>query len=223
MKKLTVKLTTFEEVLGTCPSNQDIYRKFIASKAPDAATTEEEIAAIGVDGVTENGKTVFARNSEGRPCLYDYHIKGLMKDNCQMLSRLSEKDENGKKKTANNESGKLKAYKKVIDGLIFVQPRLIPFEFEGETGECQRPLRAQTPMGERVALAFSETIPAGATLTFDVICLDDAHVNAVREWLDYGYLRGLGQWRNSGKGRYTWEELACVNVTPAEISGRRGA
>ena len=28
-----------------------------------------------------------------------------------------------------------------------------------------------------------------------------------REWLDYGALRGIGQWRNSGKGRYTYEIL----------------
>ena len=29
----------------------------------------------------------------------------------------------------------------------------------------------------------------------------------VREWLDYGRLRGLFQWRNSGKGRFEWEEV----------------
>lgn len=30
---------------------------------------------------------------------------------------------------------------------------------------------------------------------------------AIREWLDYGKLRGIGQWRNSGKGRFEWEEI----------------
>ena len=40
-----------------------------------------------------------------------------------MLARLTGKDpETGKKKKAVNESGKLTAYKKVSDGLIFVQP-----------------------------------------------------------------------------------------------------
>jgi hypothetical protein len=29
----------------------------------------------------------------------------------------------------------------------------------------------------------------------------------VRRWLDYGALFGLGQWRTSGHGRFTWEEL----------------
>ena len=37
-----------------------------------------------------------------------------------------------------------------------------------------------------------------------MILLDDSHEKAVREWLDYGILRGIGQWRNSGKGRFTY-------------------
>lgn len=223
MKKLTVKLTLEEEALGTCPNNPDVYKDFIASKAPDAASTDDEIAAIGVDGVTANGKTVFARTPDGVPAIWDYQIRGMFKDACQMLARLTGKDENGKKLPAANESSKIKAYKKVIDGTIFVKPRMIPFQFGGDVGECQRPLRAQTAQGERIALAYSETVPAGATLTFDIICMDDSHVAAVREWLDYGALRGLGQWRNSGKGVFTWQELACVDVTFKELSGRRPA
>lgn len=38
-----------------------------------------------------------------------------------MLGRIGGKTETGKKKAV-NESGKLTAYKKVIDGLIFVSP-----------------------------------------------------------------------------------------------------
>lgn len=54
------------------------------------------------------------------------------------------------------------------------------------------------------SLANSEEIPAGSTCEFDVILLDDSHEKVVREWLDYGILRGIGQWRNSGKGRFTY-------------------
>ena len=32
-------------------------------------------------------------------------------------------------------------------------------------------------------------------------------VTLVEEWLDYWALRGLGQWRNSGKGRATWQKI----------------
>lgn len=103
-----------------------------------------------------------------------------------------------------NESGKISAYKKVIDGLVFVSPRMIPIEVNGAVRDCQRPLRAQTAQGERVSLANSEEIPAGSRCEFDVLCMDDSHEAAVREWLDYGALRGIGQWRNSGKGRFTY-------------------
>lgn len=200
MKTLEVKLEFLAEVLGTSPNNEDIYRDFIGSKAPDATTVEEEVAAMGADAVADKGMTVFARDEDGKPCLYDYHIKGHFKDACSML-----------KKATGSLSKDIKAHKKMIDGLIFVNPRLIPLEIpEGkEIGVCQRPLRAQTPQGERVALAMSESVPAGTTCEFEITCLTDEDVKYVREWLDYGSWRGIGQWRNSGCGRYTWEEIRC--------------
>ena len=41
----------------------------------------------------------------------------------------------------------------------------------------------------------------------DILLLDDKHEKWVRELLDYGKLGGTGQWRNSGKGRFTVEYL----------------
>ena len=80
---------------------------------------------------------------------------------------------------------------------------MIPIEVNGEIGECQRPLRAQTAQGERVSLANSEEIPAGSSIELDIVMLDEkAHKDIVLEWLDYG------RWRNSGKGRFTYEVLA---------------
>ena len=203
MKKLHVKATFIEPVLGTWPANPNVAREFIASKSPDAATIEDEVAALGPDAVADKGITVFPRDPDGNPIFYDYQIKGMFKDACSMLSRIGGKTETGKKKAV-NESGKLTAYKKAIDGLIFVQPRMIPIHVNGEITDCQRPLRAQTAQGERVSLANSEEIPAGSSCEFDVTLLDDSHEKAVREWLDYGQLRGIGQWRNSGKGRFTY-------------------
>ena len=204
MKKIKVKLIFVEPVLGTWPINQNIAREFIASKSPDAATVEDEVAALGADAVADKGMTVFPRNEKGEPVLYDYQVKGFFKDSCGMLSRIGGKTETGKKKAV-NESGKITAYKKVIDGLIFVQPRMIPIHFNGEMTECQRPLRAQTAQGERVSLANSEQIPAGSTCEFEILLMDDSHEKAVLEWLNYGALRGIGQWRNSGKGRFSYE------------------
>lgn len=196
MKTIKVKLTFTEGILGTSPADPDVYRNYIGSKSPDAATVEDEVEALGADAVAEKSMTVFPRNAEGVPFMYDYQIKGFFKDTC-----------GGLRKVKGSRSEKIKAFKKEIDRLIFPQPREIPFENVGTILECQRPLRASTPQGERVSLAMSEEIPAGATLTFDIVLLSDDHEAAVREWLDYGVLSGIGQWRNSGKGRFVWEEL----------------
>lgn len=196
MKVLSVKLTFLEEVLGTASADPEIYATYVSSNAPDAASLEQEIEAIGVDGVIEKGTTVFPVDEDGNPIFWDYQIKGFFKDACGMLSRVK-----------TTQSSKIRAYKKVIDGLIFVSPRKIKIHLAGEIESCQRPLRAQTAQGERVALANSEAIPAGSSIEFDITMLDEAHEKQVREWLDYGQLRGLGQWRNSGKGRFSWEEI----------------
>lgn len=201
MKKLQVTIELIEEMLGTANSDPKIHEEFIASKAPDAASREEEVEALGVEAVVEKGKTIFPKE-DGKPFVYSYQIRGFFKAAAGFLQRCK-----GEKFAAH--TNKIKAYKKVIDGCIFVEPRKIMIEMpEGaEIGDCQRPLRAQTAQGERVALANSETVPAGSKLTFTIIILSDTYEAAVREWLDYGRYHGLGQWRGSGKGAFLWSEL----------------
>lgn len=195
---MKIKITLTEKMLGTASSNPDIHREFIASKAPNAQTQEEEVAAIGADAATEKAMTVFHRDAGGNPILFDYQIKGFFKDACGSLARVPD-----------TRSNKLKAFRKVIDGIIFVFPRQLRIALpDGATiGNCQRPLRAQTAQGERVALANSETVPEGSVIECEIKLLDEKLEKTVTEWLDYGALRGLGQWRNSGKGRFSWEEV----------------
>lgn len=223
MGVMKVRLTFTEELLGTASANPEIHSEFIASKGPDAETLAEEVAALGVEEVVEKSKTIFARDKDGNPILWDYQIKGFFKDACGMLSRAE-----------GTKSGLLKAYKKIIDGLIFVAPRQIKIVMpEGKeialrevitgqcghvglgklVGSCERPLRAQTAQGERIALAHSETAPASSSVEIEIQWMDLSKEKAnivacIEEWLNYGALRGLGQWRNSGKGRFTWEKLA---------------
>lgn len=206
MKKIKVRITFTEEILGTASGDPKLHEEFVASKAPNAQSMEEEVAALGVDEVVRNGMTVFPRDDQGRPFLWDYQVKGFFKDACSMLSRCGGKDSNGKKSEV-NESSKIKAYKKIIDGLIFVNPRRIPFIFDGQVGSCQRPLRAQTAQGERIAIANSETVPAGASIDVEIVLLNSEYEAAVIEWLDYGALRGIGCWRNASKGRFEYQLL----------------
>lgn len=200
-KRINVHLTFEEDSLGTQPSDPEIHNRFIASKAPDALSRNEETTQMieqeGLDEAIAQKMTVFPRDDEGNPMYWDYQIKGFMKDACGMLKRVK-----------GTESSKVKAYKKEIDGTIFVEPRKIPIHLPegGQMGVLQRPLRASTAQGERVSLASSETIPAGSTLDFTIVCLSPDSEKLVNEWLDYGQVHGLSQWRSAGFGRFSWSE-----------------
>ena len=188
--KVTITLT--EEMLGMTAGNPEIASEFQISRSADAQKQAEEEAALSGTEIIEKSMTVFPKEN-GIPFMWDYQIKGMFKDSCNMLYRVK-----------TSESAKLKAYKKVIDGLIFVTPRKILMTIpEGmKMGTCQRALRGQTAQGERIALANSETVPLGTTFTFEVECLDKSLEKNVKEWLNYSARRGMGQWRNSGKGRH---------------------
>jgi hypothetical protein len=192
---MKVRVTFTEELLGTSSNNPEIQREFIASKAPNAISTEEEIEALGVDEIVEKGMSVFPREN-GVPFLWNYQWKGYFKDACSMLSRCPD-----------TKSKSIKAFKKIIDGLVFVYPRKIPIilPLGGVISNCQRPLRVQTPKGERVALANSEAVPAGSKVEIEIVLLDPKLSPLIIEWLEYGKLRGFGQWRNSGKGTFDYE------------------
>lgn len=199
---MKIRITLTEEVLGSSPSNEELLASYIASKAPTDDLTAQEIDNIKAQAAEER-TTIFPKTADGTPFIYDYQIKGMFKDSCKALATAGKAGYPGGKHCA-----ALKAYKKAIDGLIFVSPREIPYNLHGlKMGFCERPLRAQTLMGERVSIAKSETVPAGSTIEFEVTCLDSKLEDVVRECFDYGTLRGLGQWRNSGKGRFEWEEV----------------
>lgn len=192
MTKAHVKLTFTDDLLGTSSGNPELHREFIASKAPDAAKMEEEVAAIGVDAVEEKTMTVFPKMADGTPYIWDYQIRGFFKEICGAMRGIP-----------GTKSSKVKAYKKKVDNTIFVEPREIPLDLHGmKIADCQRPLRASTMQGERIALANSEVCPQGTTCEFDVLCMVDEDVDMLREWLEYGKYKGIGQWRNSGKGRF---------------------
>lgn len=192
MTKVHVKLTFTDDLLGTSSGNPELHREFIASKAPDAAKMEEEVALLGVEAVEEKSMTVFPKMADGTPYLWDYQIRGFFKEICGAMRGIP-----------GTKSSKVKAYKKKVDNTIFVEPREIPLDLHSmKIADCQRPLRASTMQGERIALANSEVCPQGTTCEFDVLCMVDEDVDMLREWLEYGKYKGIGQWRNSGKGRF---------------------
>lgn len=206
MREIKVKITFIDGVLGTSAADENIYRNYIASKSPDPDTVDAEVEALSIDEKIENAMTIFPKMADGTPFLYDYQIRGFFKEVCGIMKQIP-----------GTESSKIKANKKLIDNYIFVTPREIPIDMHGGRMDiCQRPLRASTAQGERVTLAISEMIPEGSSIEFSVLMTTEEkpgkkgeektdYVSALSEWLEYGKLKGIGQWRNSGKGRFTFE------------------
>jgi len=201
MDKYKIEVTFTEQVLGAIPKDKDTYMRYVIGRAKKEGVelTEEQIKqeANTVEEMEETGWTGF-HTKDGEPFEYDYVWLGFFKDACGMLRRGDD-----------TLSAKIRAYKKNIDGLVFIKPRQIFYEMPDgtEMGIIERPLRASTPQGERVALARSDTLPVGTKMSFEVWIIPNSDVDeeVLREWLDYGALRGLRQWRNAGYGTFTYE------------------
>lgn len=201
MKTKHYKAVFTEGLLATKPNDEKVHETYIASKREEGISSDEldaEARTLAEIERLEKGCTVFHRTADGTPMVWDYQIKGFLKDAIKALRR-----------DPDSACAKLKNYKGVIDGSVFVKPRQIPLVLpDGETlGTCQRPLRAQTMQGERVALAQSEEAPAGTVITFEVLTLAPGLDKALDECWEYAQLRFMGAWRNSGKGTAIVEEI----------------
>lgn len=70
--KLCVRLTLTEEALGTSSASKELHKEYIASKAPGAKSTEEEVAALGVAvrkrGMAQRGNATAPQGNAARCC-----------------------------------------------------------------------------------------------------------------------------------------------------------
>lgn len=200
METKNYRATFTEGLLATKPNDEEIHKTFVAAKEREASEDEltaEQRALAEVDAL-EKGKTIFHRDDAGCPIIWDYQIKGFLKEAFKALRR-----------DPKSAAAAVKNYKGIIDGSVFVKPRKIRLVLpDGATlGTCQRPLRAQTMQGERVALASSEEAPAGTTMEFSVVTMCPGLGKALDECWAYAQLRFMGAWRNSGKGTAVIEEV----------------
>ena len=207
-----VAATFLEEVLGTTSADPEVHQKFILDRAVSKMLKsglskqeieerlDEEKQDVNPEEDLNLATTIFPKDEEGNPFLWDYQVKGFFKDAMHALitSDMWTKEELKKARLTQY------LYKKTIDQLVFIRPRKIPLVLpEGlEITFCERPLRAETMRGERIALARSEAVPAETSITFEVTTLAKNLTEYLLECLKYGTFRGIGQWRNSGKGRF---------------------
>lgn len=199
---MKIKITFTEPLLGTLAGTKEIAAEFIASKHPDGTRPDEAETIQNMDEQLEKSSTIFPKDEKGI-FLWDYQVKGFIKD--AMLSKITcgEYTQEKLKKVRLT----MYSYKKTVDQHIFVSPRKIYLNTPSETYFTERPLRAETMRGERIALARSETAPIGTTCEIEIISCNDKLWDYIIPCLDYGKLRGIGQWRNSGMGRFSYEDL----------------
>lgn len=202
LKTKRVRFTFATPVLGGASANKEIHSEYIASKAPDALSREEEVELLGADVVEEKAMTVFHRCKgvegfeDGTPCVLDYQIKGMFKDFLGGLNRMATAKED-----------KVASFKKIVDKNIFIKERQIPFQNVDGIDSLQRPLRGNAGKQEIIALANSEMLEPGCSIEFTIMYDKKLEKEIVR-CLDYGACAGFLQWRNGGYGRFVWEELS---------------
>jgi hypothetical protein len=220
-KTIKVRLTFTRPVLGTSPADPEIYSKHIGKNSADKEKVKDELKNLPQEELEEKGMTVFRRSEddENVPIFLDYQIKGFIKEMFGIFV-----DNGGVIRPTGCSEISFFVVKRRVDNYIFVYPREIPIKFpEGQSSVdwCKRslepdhkndklevrPLRAETMKGERVALACSEKIPKGSQIEFEVEVMYPGYEKFVRQALDYGKRKGIGQWRNSGMGRFEWEEI----------------
>ncbi len=198
MEKLKVKITLQEDMLATKAANKDLFTDFIASKCADDDKRKQEIETA--EHCEEAGTTVFHRHPEsGELMIWDYQVKGFLKEAGDVLRASKHGDE----------LKPWRAMKKKVDNNVFIFPRMITLGKTEPDSVCERPLRAQTMKGERVSLTRSESIAAGTSFEIEIQVIEGGPVkmDMVKQMLDYGALKGLGQWRNAGWGRISWEVI----------------
>jgi len=194
MKEKTYKLRiVFQQPILGSQSTGQIASEFISKRNGFGDLPEDEIETL--PDALEKGTTVFHKDEAGNPLLFDYQVKGFLKN--------SGKVNNGQltcEPTLRNLRAKVQDY-------VFVSPRKILIHMpEGEQITfLERPLMGTTAQGPRVALARSEMIGAGAFIECGLTVLGSAiYEEVLRELLDYGYHQGIGQWRNAKWGSFIY-------------------
>lgn len=202
----TYRLKSISDILGTQPADENLHSRFILSKCPE--DVEEDKNKIKTYAEEEaKSLTVFSVGEDDAPVLPAYHVQGFFKE---ALNNLKDQNTIGQPR-------------KKVDNFLFVDPDLIYFYRDNKMimepdNVRERPLRTEYMGSELSALASSERILDPWEIEFTVRLIANGKEgsrskyspltwDAIEDALSYGACKGLGQWRNAGNGRFTWERL----------------
>jgi hypothetical protein len=188
VKRYKVRVTFTEPLLGSQPQ-RDIAQEHVMAEAIRAGIdVEDELGTLPEE--LEKGTTAFHKDEEGNPVLWDYQVKGFLKEWGRQLNGFKE----------------VKALRDKIGNFVYVFPRRIPLQLSGPIDFLTRPIQCDTARGPRIAIARSEMAPAGTTMEYEIRSLKGVISEAVlTEILDMGVFKGHGQWRGGSYGRFTYE------------------
>lgn len=203
--KYKVTLRFLKPLLGTLPK-QSIYTAHLASQQEKAMRKEgvsedkieSEIKELTQDlELVKEGLTGFAKD-EGGYYIRDYMVKAFFKNAAKVLK----------------EFGVTKQLRsKVIDFLHPVTEKMYVAAPDAVLEVYERPLRAETPMGPRTAIARSEMVPAGTEIIFELHSINGVFKRPLIEaLLSYGAYTGLGQNRTNGR----WGSFEVVELEEVE-------
>lgn len=190
----------------------------LCDRLDERTTTDPEKAA------KKDGKPIIAR--KGRLFTFDYTIRGFLKESANALRQIEAHDIRGVK-------SKIDQFVFVFPRRIYFER---PSErwhkagpvamggcgwvgwYDSNNGMCchyvhepdgclERPLRAETAMGPRVALARSDYLDPGTLLRFDLkVLLPKVFTEEfLALCFERGLLLGWGQWRTGGYGRFEFQ------------------
>jgi len=227
---MKVKFEFVAPLLGTISGNKDVATEFIVAKAAEnrnldveeiVTIKKEELSTLPAEDI-DKSSTLFHRDEEGRPFLYSYMINGFFKAACDAMIDGDGENDIFKKHTKKElKDMKLTrwSYKSTINKLIRVKERRLYLALSGPIDVEERSMRVTTMQGDRVCLARSESAPEGTTIELTIECLNSKLWPYIEEWLGYGIFGGLGQWRSSYFGSFTWERLdAPVKKTRTKLA-----
>lgn len=210
--RFRIDVTFTNDILGSVSRNKEVYTEWIKSKGPEGADEEP-------DFLEEKSWTGFyVDENTGKPYLMDYQWRGFIKEaaaqNPEVLGLRR------KKAGTEAEFASSRTIKGWVDGKIFVRPRRVEFlggEIKKDLDVFERPLRAETMRGPRIALAKSDVVPAGVKSHFEIHALKNGELNEekLQNLMDYGQYKGMGQFRNGGWGTF---EAKVMEMKKGEVT-----
>ncbi len=184
------RITFLTPVLGTQPAAKEL-ADYLSEKYGFKQPGEDDDYTI--PELLEQRTTVFPRDTQGNYVLLDHQMAGFLRESASV--------QNGRV------AGQVKNLRSKVENLVFPGPAqmMLHLPKSTEVDYLERPLRTKT-MPPRVTIARSEMLPEGTWFDcyFQVVPGDISEA-VLRDILDYGYYKGLLQWRNGFKGRFRYE------------------